>query len=139
MNAEKFLKALERSLCVDDDEDLADFLGVTKRTISNWRKGDKPLTERQVLSALEKCHVSAKKHNIWPIVELYPIKKTPQKNKEFRSPEKGSALDIGQGVVLPGYNDSRTRREIMLGRYMGPKWGQVPNSFGMKLGTQYLI
>ena len=147
MNAEKFLKALERSLCVDDDEDLADILGVTKRTISNWRKGDKPLTERQVASALAKCHVSAKKHNIWPIVELYPINKTPQKNKEFRvipsgksAAEKFNQLKeclSGSSGIYVFYDSSG--RALYVGKTAGDSmnlWKEINCAYNRKRGEE---
>ena len=81
MKADDLIEQLKRKTGLSTDGEIADFLGVTRPVITQWRKKGKNLSALQVANALVKAADAAKRHAhsdaVKPIVEFFPIDPTP--------------------------------------------------------------
>jgi transposase len=79
LKATELLDALSKKLETTSQSQLANVLGVTVQTLSNWKHRDEDLSPHQVASALAKSRtaaiVKAQLETIRPIVEFYRISK----------------------------------------------------------------
>ncbi|NHZ39917.1 helix-turn-helix domain-containing protein [Massilia aquatica] len=77
MKAAELISALSSKLGTTSQSELADALGVTVGTLSNWKNRDEDLSALQVASALAKSRSAAVRKSqfetIQPIVEFYSI------------------------------------------------------------------
>lgn len=77
MKALELIKALKRKLKTQSHRDLADALGVSAQTLSNWTNRDEELKPAQVAAAITKSRTAAVRssqlHAIRPIVEFYEL------------------------------------------------------------------
>jgi len=77
MKSENLLDALKKKFKCSSDKELADCLGITSVTISNWRSKGANITPTQIANLIYrstvKCEREARLFSIKPIVEYYPI------------------------------------------------------------------
>ena len=79
MKATELLEALAKNLGTNSQIQLAAAIGVSVKTLINWKNRDKDLSASQIASAIAKSQTAAvtksQYDTIKPVVEFYPIKK----------------------------------------------------------------
>lgn len=142
------LSALRKRLRTDDDRDLAEFLGVSRATISNWTNSEPRLTGSKVAAALvrvaKQSRKGAFKETIRPIVEMYELNSAPQakgdgwvmwdKTAGRYGAELRAQLEKTSGVYI--FYDT-SGRALYVGKAKGTKlWGEMNNAFNRHRAVQ---
>ncbi|HHW2198799.1 TPA: helix-turn-helix domain-containing protein, partial [Pseudomonas aeruginosa] len=79
MDAQELLDALRKKLGTRYQGELAEALGVSLQTLTNWKNSDKKLSVEQIAGAIAKSRQAAVKtsqyETIRPVVEFYGIER----------------------------------------------------------------
>jgi DNA-binding transcriptional regulator YiaG len=149
MKANELLRALEKSLKTESQSDLADALGVTVTTLSNWKRQDAALAPSQIANAIAKSRKAAIKRSqlntIWPIVELFPVQRYKPRGKSWQVFDAGKTssryciglkerLTESSGIYI--FYDTRGRA-LYVGKAKDQMlWNEINLAFNRKRGVQ---
>jgi transcriptional regulator with XRE-family HTH domain len=121
MKAIELIEAIKGKLKIDLKYELAQALGVSQQTLSNWCKSNKDMTADDVAGLLERSRNAAimksQFHAIKPIIEFFEIERVLSKqqqnwelfpsNKEASTFQQGARKALGEAKGIYIFYDSR--------------------------------
>lgn len=151
MNGKELVETLQRILDVKDPKQLSQSLGVTQVTVYNWQRCAK-VTPRMVAQVIKKTRSASQRESlsktIRPIVEFFPITKTPSKqNAKYelfstKTPKNTlhsylqglrKELDQHHGVYI--FYDSRGEAIYAGKARKQTLWKEITNAFNRDRGS----
>lgn len=73
MKTERFIEYMYKNRNYESDREIAQFLSTTDSQLSNWKRRNKTLSDREIHGLISRVRRDARKNAIEPIVEFFPL------------------------------------------------------------------